>query len=134
MCSDGRYRAATDEFVARHLGIADYDIVAVPGGAYFISFADALPKQLKVGMRLLRFVIKSNATRRVILVAHQDCGRYIEGFASFLRRPGFSIEEKQRHDLAAASKDLDAAFPNLAISSYYARQVQGTDQIEFGPA
>jgi hypothetical protein len=130
MCSDRRYRAASEEFVTQHLRIASYDLVAVPGGAYVISFADALPKQLKVGMRMLRFLVKNHEPRRIVLIAHQDCARYMEGFASFLRRPGFKLEDKQRHDLAAAAKDLTEAFPGLAIETYFARHAGG-EAVEF---
>lgn len=133
MCSDQRYRPATEEFLAEHLGLTGYDTLAVPGGAYVISFADALPKQLKVGMRMLRFVIKSSEPRRIVLIAHQDCGRYLDSFATVLRRAGFSMEEKQRHDLASVAKELRESFSNLSVDAYFAR-LTPDQTVEFEPA
>jgi hypothetical protein len=133
MCSDRRYRAASEEFLANHLLLRSYDLLAVPGGAYLISFADALPKQLKVGMRMLRFLVENHKPHHIVLIAHQDCGRYLDGFASLLRRPGFKLEDKQRHDLATATRELNDAFPAVRVESYFARHGAG-DAVDFETA
>lgn len=130
MCSDRRYREPAEEFLNRHLGLASYDLVAVPGGAYVIAFADALPKQVKLGMRMLRFLARNHSPSRIVLIAHQDCGRYREGFASWLRRPGFSLEEKQLQDLAVATRDLREAFPGRRVEAYFARPA-GDGAVQF---
>jgi hypothetical protein len=121
MCSDRRYRAASEEFVIRHLGLASYDILAVPGGSYLISFADALPKQLRLGFNMVKFVVRNHTPSQIVLIGHQSCGRYIDGFASWLRRPGFSLEAKQIHDLGVAKRELQEMFPGVQIGAYFAR-------------
>jgi hypothetical protein len=120
MCSDRRYRAATYEFLATTCHITNYDVFAVPGGVYMLSFADALPKQLKVGMRMLKFVMQQHLPPRIVLIAHQDCSRYREGFASWLRRPGFSLSSKQRDDLVSVASELHQAFPGVGVEAYFA--------------
>jgi hypothetical protein len=122
MCSDRRYRAAAEEFLARGLGLTNYDVFGVPGGVYMLSFADALPKQLKVGMRLLKFVLENHTPPRVVLIAHEGCSRYREGFSSFLRRPGFTIEGKQRHDLNQVASELRETFSWIKVETFYARE------------
>jgi len=130
MCLDRRYRAATEEFLTKHLGLTNYDIFAVPGGVYMLSFADALPKNLKVGTRMLKFVLKNHVPPRIVLIAHQDCSRYREGFMSWLRKPGFSLDEQQKRDLTEVGDELRQTFDWARVEAYFARQVDG-DSVEF---
>ncbi len=129
-CSDRRYRAATQEFLEKHLGLNNYDVLAVPGGVYMLSFADALPKNLKVGMRMLKFVLKNHLPPRIILIAHQDCSRYREGFMTWLRKPGFSLEEQQKRDLNEVATELRSAFDWARVEPYFAHSVEGAG-VEF---
>ncbi len=131
-CSDRRYRQPMDEFLSRGLGIANYDLIAVPGGAYILSFADVLPKQLKLGMQMVKLLMRNHLPPRIVLVAHQDCSRYREGFTTWLRRPGFSLEEKQRHDLISVSASLRDAFPDAAVQAFFAKSHAG-DSVVFEP-
>jgi hypothetical protein len=133
MCSDRRYRAPAEEFVREHAQLTNYDVMALPGGIYLLSFADSLPKNLKLGMRMLRFIVQNHLPPRIILIGHANCSRYREGFASWLRRPGFSLEEKQRHDLKSVAQELRDVFPNVQVSSYFARAA-ADDSVEFEPA
>ncbi|HXH21745.1 MAG TPA: carbonic anhydrase [Dehalococcoidia bacterium] len=130
MCSDRRYRAPSEDFLQAHLGLHNYDIVAVPGGAYILSFAEALPKNLKVGMRMLKFLMDNHLPPRIVLIAHQDCARYQQGFISWLRKPGFSLEQQQKRDLREVGAELRQAFEWAGIEAYFARQVEG-DSVEF---
>jgi hypothetical protein len=130
MCSDRRYRAASEEFISLGLGLRNYDVFGVPGGVYMLSFADALPKQLKVGMRLLKFVLENHTPPRVVLIAHEGCSRYRDGFASFMRRPGFTIEGKQRHDLNQVATELRETFSWVKVEAYFARETDD-ESVEF---
>jgi hypothetical protein len=119
-CSDRRYRRPMEQFLYQHLGLGNYDLIAVPGGVYMLSFADALPKQLKVGMQMVKFMVKGHSPPRMVLVAHQNCGRYREGFGTWLRRPGFSLEEKQKHDLRSVASSLRETFPEMPVDAFFA--------------
>lgn len=129
-CSDRRYRGPIEEFVRKDLGLSNYDIFAVPGGVYMLSFADALPKNLKVGTRMLKFVLQNHMPPRIVLIAHQNCSRYKEGFATRLRRPGFALEEQQKRDLRQVGAELRESFDWVKVETYFARQVDG-DTVEF---
>ncbi len=129
-CSDSRFREATNEFLSQHLMLHSWESIAVPGGAYMLSFAEALPKQLKVGMRMVKGALKDRGSSRIVLIGHQDCARYLEGFSSYLRRAGFSIEEKQKRDLRAVSKDLGESFSGTQVEAYFARIDSGVAVFE----
>jgi hypothetical protein len=119
-----------EHFLYKELQLGNYDLIAVPGGVYILSFADVLPKQLKLGMQMVKFLVKRHLPPRIVLIAHHECGRYREGFGSWLRRPGFSLEEKQRRDVQAVAADLSEAFPDLPVEGYYAIPADG-DSVEF---
>jgi hypothetical protein len=124
-CSDRRYRRPMEHFLYKDLGLGNYDLIAVPGGVYMLSFAEVLPKQLKLGMQMVKYLMKAHLTPRIVLVAHRDCGRYREGFGSWLRRPGFSLEEKQKHDMQAVASGLSETFPGLPVDAFYASPGDG---------
>lgn len=129
-CSDRRYRRPMEHFLFKELGLGNYDILAVPGGVYMLSFASVLPKQLKVGMRMVKFIVKNHLVPRIVLIAHKDCGRYREGFASWVNRPGFDVVEKQKRDLAETAVALREAFPKLQVDAFFARDDIG-DSVTF---
>jgi hypothetical protein len=129
-CSDRRYRRPMEHFLFKHLGLGNYDHIGVPGGVYMLSFPAILPKQLKLSMNMVKFLIQRHLPPRIVLVAHENCGRYREGFASWVRRPGFSLAEKQQHDLRVVAESLREAFPDLPVSAFYAYQDAG-DTVAF---
>jgi hypothetical protein len=124
-CSDRRYRRPMEHFLYKDLGLGNYDIIALPGGVYMLSFAEVLPKQLKLGMQMVKFVVKSHMPPRIVLVGHKDCGRYREGFGSWLKRPGFSLEEKQKHDMHAVAANLSETFSGVPVDAFYASPGDG---------
>jgi hypothetical protein len=132
-CADRRFRRPVEHFLYKHLGLGNYDMVAVPGGVYMLSFAEALPKQLKVGMQMIKFLARNHRPTRIVLIAHEGCSRYREGFASWLHRPGFSLAEKQKADLLSVAQSLREVLPDTEIEAYYASR-DGEDAVRFEPA
>ena len=129
-CSDGRYRRATNEFLSQHLELESWETIAVPGGAYMLSFAEALPKQLKLGMRMVKGAMRDRTPGRIIVIGHAGCARYLEGFSSHLKRVGFSLEAKQKRDLQAVARDLAASFGSATVEAYFARPETGVAVFE----
>ncbi len=120
MCSDHRFQEAFREFLSTHLGLQRWDALATPGGAYMLSFAEVLPKQLKVGTRMVKFMMQFSQPSRIIVINHEGCKRYLEAFHSQLSKFGFSLPDKQRRDLQSVAKDLRDAFPSATVEPYYA--------------
>ena len=45
-----------------------------------LSFAEVLPKQLKVGTRMVKFIMQASHPSRIIVINHEGCIRYLEAF------------------------------------------------------
>lgn len=133
MCADRRFRRPAEHFLYKRLGVGNYDLVAIPGGVYMISFADALPKQLKVGMQMIKFLARNHQPPRIVLIAHEGCSRYRDGFSSWLHRPGFSLVEKQKADLVAVAQSLREMLGDTKVEAYFAA-IEGEDTVVFEQA
>jgi hypothetical protein len=117
-CSDPRFQPHFQDFLRKALGIEHYALIAVPGGAQFLTLADYLPKFSWAGWRWLKFVMGMGSPERVILIAHEDCRWYLD--QRFW--PGASsLREKQLRDVAHVRRELAERFARSKVESYYAR-------------
>jgi hypothetical protein len=122
-CADGRWRDHIEDFAATGLHVDPaYDLLMVPGGAEPLALADLIPKDFSFLRRRLEMLVRSHGTRRVVLIAHENCGWYRE------RRLGpFTLDLKARQlaDLRRARVQLQEWFGDVVIETYFAR-VEGT--------
>jgi len=118
-CSDGRWRASTQEFVEHHLSAASHaDQVMVPGGIEPLTLLDLLPKDFNFLRRRLETLVETHGTRRIVAIAHEDCGWYRR------RRVGpvaVDLRERQLLDLKRAAARLRSMFPDVVVETWYAR-------------
>ncbi len=77
-CSDGRYGAQFDELLHVALGLPRYDRLSVPGGAACLARHFKLYREEEGVLEQLRFLITAHALQRVVLIAHADCGFYVD--------------------------------------------------------
>ncbi len=98
-CSDERFANATFEFLRRHLGIERCDLMVVAGGPAFI------PKNEIALMERVDLLLKAHEVKKVILIAHDDCGYYKHLHKDL---PYQTIKRKQCEDLLAAITKLQA--------------------------
>ena len=124
-CSDHRLANGCQKFVEEELKVPVYDLVSVPGGPQFLRVLEYLPKFTWAGRRWLRFLVESHHIRRVILIAHLDCGWY-----KHLHGTSESHVERQKGDLLHAADDLRDWLPGLHVESYYASRVEGVVSFE----
>jgi hypothetical protein len=124
-CADGRYGDQMDEFLHLGLGLPRYDRVAVPGGA--ACLADHLPamRERSALERQLRFLIEAHELRRVVLIAHQDCGFY-----KTVRWRAASLETQQAADLSLAARRIRDYVSGLEVEGYIAKRVAGRVRFE----
>lgn len=121
-CSDGRFGECYDEFLHGRLGLPHYDRLAIPGGAanlkvHLASHADENQDDLISSIEgYARFLIEAHDLRRIVLIAHEDCGYYIHRFKD--RLP--DIRGKQTQDLVRAARCLHGFADRLTIEAYYA--------------
>ena len=120
-CSDHRLARACEDFIEHKLAVPEgtYDLVVVPGGPQFLCAMDYLPKFLWVGLRWMRFLVEAHEIKRVVLIAHQDCGWYGHVHGKILE--GARKEERQCDDLRLARKNLTGSFPQLQVNTFFAR-------------
>ncbi|MGQ9487651.1 MAG: carbonic anhydrase [Armatimonadota bacterium] len=116
-CSDGRFAPATDEFVRNALHEECYDRFVVPGGPAWLCLDIPTVWEHEMARRHISFLVEAHQIRRVILVAHQQCG--------FYERHYRSPEQKQMADLRTASRILLERHPGIAVEAYYLRIVEG---------
>lgn len=131
-CVDGRWRPHLLEFAAMRLGVGpNGDFMAVPGGVEPLTLLNLLPKDFNFFRRRLEALIEAHGTKRIVLVAHQDCAWYVA------RKVGpFKIDLKGRQiqDLKKAERSLREMFPGVVVESWYAHHDEGTGaKVVFDP-
>ncbi len=117
-CSDNRFQAAVQEFLNSHLQLdGNYDVLAIPGGPQCLTLVEYLPKFSWAIGRWFRFLIEKHELKRLILIAHQDCGWYRE--LPFHLFGSTDPRTRQEDDLRHARRHLAAQFPRVRVDLYY---------------
>ncbi len=117
-CSDHRIQAVVQEFVNSSLGPnGSYDILAIPGGPQCLTLVEYLPKLSWALGKWLRFLIDAHELKRIVLIAHHDCGWYRQ-----LPFHLFGVSDprtRQEDDLRRARRALASDFPQVRVDLYY---------------
>ncbi len=128
-CSDPRFQAAFEEFIASELCLAkgQFIPIVVGGGAGVLGHPEQLPKEFKfLKDRLEHYRTLFPSVRRIILINHEEC-RYYESLKtkvlSFLGGRFTMSPEHARDDLALVSKACQYLLSHLGykVELYYAR-------------
>ncbi len=118
-CVDGRYYRHFQEFARDHLNTGPRtDFLAVPGGIEPLTLLDLVPKDFNFFRRRLEALVEGHGTRRIVAIAHQDCGWYRA------RKIGpfkIDLRERQLADLRRAKARLRDMFPGVTVETYFAR-------------
>jgi len=118
-CADGRWRDHIEDFAANALKIGPgYDLLMVPGGAEPLALADLIPKDFSFLRRRIELLVSSHGTRRIVLIAHENCGWYRERKLGPLT---LDMKTRQLADLRHARSRLQEWFSDVAIETYFAR-------------
>ena len=118
-CADGRWRDHIEDFATKGLDIgAGYDLLMVPGGAEPLALADLVPKDFNFLRRRLDMLVSSHGIRRIVLIAHENCGWYRQ------RKLGpitIDLRARQLADLRQARARLAGWFGDVTVDTYFAR-------------
>lgn len=125
-CSDPRYQPHFHDFLRRGLKLERYALLAVPGGAQFLTLVDYLPKFSWAGWRWVKFIGDIAPPSRVILIAHDDCLWY----KHVRRGKPAEIHAKQLDDLRRVEAGVRERFDNVHTELYYARLEEGAATFE----
>lgn len=115
-CSDYRFIHYISEFLKEGLSLVGYDLVSVPGSAFF--FASYLfPKFQWVGRRWLKFFVKYHGTKRVIIFSHHDCGWYkvLNAVEKFTEK----LHQDQKSDVENMLKAMEDLLEGISIEHYF---------------
>jgi hypothetical protein len=116
-CSDPRYQPHFQDFLVNGLGLSSYALIAVPGGAQFLTLVDYLPKFSWVGWRWLKFVHGVARAEKLILIGHEDCRWYLD-----LRfgRSSVPLRERVTRDMHRVKETVKERFPQVRTELYFA--------------
>lgn len=118
-CVDGRWYGHFQEFARVHLHAGPCtDFMAVPGGIEPMTLADDVPKDFNFFRRRLEALVDAHGTRRIIVIAHQDCAWYRE------RMGGASAEAmraRQVSDMRRGASWLRSRFEGIVVQPFFAR-------------
>jgi hypothetical protein len=118
-CSDHRFQAGIREFLDQGLKLNEnYDLLIMPGGPQCLTLVEYLPKFAWAGGRWFRYLVENHELKRLILIAHQDCGWY----KSLPLHLHSSAEPRQRQeeDLRRAHHSILKDSPELHVELYFA--------------
>ncbi len=123
-CVDGRWYRHFQEFARAHLKAGPCtDFMAVPGGIEPMTLADDVPKDFNFFRRRLEALVEAHGTRRIVVIAHQDCAWYRERMGAATAE---AMRAKQVADIRRAASWLRARFEGVSVQPYFAR-LSGTN-------
>ena len=128
-CSDHRFQAAMREFLDEGLGLrANYDSLVVPGGPQCLVEIAALPKFAWASRKWARTLIDLHGLKRLILIAHQDCGWYKWLAQQDPASAQIPVRRKQEEDLRVAKRTAEQLDHDVSVDLFYAGW-DGTDAV-----
>jgi hypothetical protein len=116
-CSSPRFQKAFRQFVTEELGIEYYTPIMIGGGLHAFGVQSFLPKNLKFLWEQIKFFVKEQNIRSIIIINHRDC-RWYEKMKGYY--PTVDLPTKGRIDLRSAAKTLLSDFGGVHIRSFYA--------------
>ena len=107
-CSDGRLQEATDAFLARALGVRQYDRLYLPGGGGALSASGADFMRAAEVRRECRFLIEAHGVEHLVLLFH---GPSVDGppeavCADYRRKHSWQRPDQVRAQQEADVRDL----------------------------
>ena len=137
-CSDGRLQEATDAFLARALGVRQYDRLYLPGGAGALAASGSEFLRAEKVRQECRFLIEAHRVERLVLLFHGPAvGGPAEAVCADYRRK----HPWQRPDQVRAQQETDvrdllgrrSEFAGDARLSIYRLEVTAAGALQVAP-
>ena len=118
-CSEHGFQGGIHDFLENSLHLNfNYDLLIIPGGPQSLTLVEYLPKFAWAGWKWFRYLVDSHELKRLILIAHQDCGWYKS--LPFHLRDARDPRARQEEDLRRVERRLTKDFPGLSVELYFA--------------
>jgi hypothetical protein len=115
-CNDGRFCAQLDNFCKDYLDVGSCDRFLAPGG---IAGLQILSERYYADKERITLLGTHHAIRKIICVAHADCGYYRD------RYPGVDdLFPRQLEDLRTVGESLHYWFSGMDVELVYASVTQ----------
>ena len=117
-CVDGRWYQHFQEFARVHLNAgARTDFLAVPGGIEPLTLLNLVPKDFNFFRRRIEGLVEAHGTRRIVVIAHQDCAWYrTRKIGPIVLDP----RSRQIADLRRSAVKMREMFSGVTVEIYYA--------------
>ena len=116
-CSDARFGAQSEEFVAQILGHSRFDRLVAPGGpACMLGASGALYDEGRIVQRLNWFLIENHDIDRVLLIAHEGCAYYTIKLGVEIG----GLRWRQEDDLRRVADQIRDVKPGLRVEAFFA--------------
>lgn len=112
-CSDPRFPEARHEFLVKHCKISRYDSLFIPGGPVTSTLANAF---CYVDQERIRMLHGLHTFKRVIGIAHFDCGYYRHQYA---RAAHADLRAYQITDLHHFRGAIASLVPGAEVELYH---------------
>jgi len=90
----------------------------MPGGPQCMTLVEYLPKLSWALSKWIRYLVDTHELKRLILIAHEDCGWYKQ--LPFHLLGSSDPRHRQEDDLRRVKQVLARDFPHLRVELYYA--------------
>ena len=133
-CSDGRLQEATDAFLARALGVRQYDRLYLPGGGGALCASGADFMRAAEVRRECRFLIDAHGVEHLVLIFHGPAvgGPPASVCADYRRKHSWQRPDQVRAQQEADVRDLLGRrdeFAGPARLSIYRFEVMATSEL-----
>ena len=137
-CSDGRLQEATDAFLARALGVRQYDRLYLPGGGGALAASGADFVRAEKVRQECRFLVEAHGVEHLILLFHGPApgGPPEAVCADYRRKHAWQRPDQVRAQQEADVRDLlgrRPAFAGEARLSVYRFEVTADGALEVAP-
>ncbi len=118
-CSDPKYQEAFQLFLSRELKLKAYAPLILPGASQLLTFSDSVPKFSTALLRSLRFLVKEQGVKHIVVIMHEDCAWYRVFVPAFLEMKG-DAKDQQIQDMVATKRLIQEEFPGVDVRMFYA--------------
>ena len=116
-CSDHRFKEHFDAFIHNCLSTKP-DVLAIPGGPQVLIAASYIEKFEWAGRRWVKYLRDNHNLRRIVCIAHVNCGWYRNITVGGLTIP--LLKDRQISDLKKIRLALHDMFPKTESEAWYA--------------